>query len=265
MLVGGCARGSRNVADIRDLGQAPGSVISVQYLTGYSAITLRILLWRVHLPRHVEVSGGIDLYRIRYWTAVTGKPVAVSGLMSIPRGVSDGRMPRATVMYLHGTSPARAESPSAPGDAEGLLPAAAFAGGGYVLLAPDYEGLGDSTVAPTYLIAEPTSAAARDLLTAAHHASEGLKIQWNPNLYLVGFSQGGQAVAAVHRDLEARPNESVTLRGSVAIAGPFDLDRISIPYAFQHRHTLYLAYIAYCYANYYRHPLSDLVLEPYAR
>jgi hypothetical protein len=167
-------------------------------------------------------------------------------------------------MYLHGTSPDRSASPSAPGALEGMLSTAMFAGGGYALLAPDYIGLGPARTEQPYLHAGATAAAARDLITAANRVTTALKMPASPELYLVGFSQGGHATAVVQRALEANPLPGTTIKAAAAIAGAYDLAGISVPYAFANKHSLYLAYLAHAYATQYHQPLGSLLVPRYA-
>jgi hypothetical protein len=82
---------------------------------------------------------------------------------------------------------------------------------------------------------------------------------------VTGFSQGGHATAVVQRDLEARPIPGVTVKAAAAISGAFDLAGISVPYAFQHKHSLYLAYITTSYAAQYHVPLGTVIAEHYAK
>lgn len=252
-------------AALRFTGQTPGSVIAVERLTGYNRLVVGGLLWWADLPVVAPVSDGVELFRVRYWSQNAGKPVEASGLMAIPFATLGGQAPLGSVMYLHGTSPDRTNAPSAPGPQEGLLPAALFAGGGYVLLAPDYFGLGQSRAPPAYIHAPATAAAARDMVIAARHVAKAMQLPVSGDLYLAGFSQGGHATAIVQRDLEQAPIPGVTVRAAAAISGAFDLVGVSVPYAFQHKHSLYLGYLAVSYAAQYQQPLGTLLNDQYAR
>ena len=251
-------------ASLRFTGTAPGSVIAVERVGGHNRLVLTGLLMAA-LPVRAPISDGAELLRVRYRSQAGGQPVEASGLMAVPYRTLGGKASRGIAMYLHGTSPDRTASPSAPGDQEGLLPAALFAGGGYILLAPDYFGLGQSHAAPAYIHAPATAAAARDLVIAAREVASALHVPFSPDLYVTGFSQGGHATAAVQRDLEARPIPGVTVKAAAAISGAFDLAGVSVPFAFWHKHSLYLAYIAASYAAQYRQPLGTVIADRYAK
>ena len=144
------------------------------------------------------------------------------------------------------------------------MPAAVFAAGGYILLAPDYLGLGQSHVMHPYLVASATTSAATDFLTAAYRVEADLKIRQNPDLYLTGFSEGGYAVAVVQRELESKAHPEVHLCAAASVSGAFDISSIAIPYAIEHDHSLYLSYLGTAYSTYYHQPLSSLFVERYA-
>ena len=253
-----------NPGSLRFSGRTPGAVIAVERVGGHNRLVLTALLM-LALPVRAPVSDGVELLRVRYWSQAGGKPVEASGLMALPFRTLGGARPRGTAMYLHGTNPDRTSSPSAPGSQEGELSAGLFAGGGYILVAPDYFGLGLSHAAPAYIHAPATAAAARDLIVAARQVAGALHVPFSGDLYVTGFSQGGHATAVVQRDLEANPIPGVRLRAAAAISGAFDLAEISVPYAFEHKHSLYLAYIAVSYAAQYKQPLGSLVKATYAR
>ncbi|HSF01988.1 MAG TPA: hypothetical protein VLA62_03185, partial [Solirubrobacterales bacterium] len=107
----------------------------------------------------VDIEHGFDTYKVTYCTVDAvlpgqsrGDPSIATGNVSVPR--KSGRL--ATVAYLHGTSVSFYDAPSNPnvfgefnenGESfDGPPSSAIFAGGGFVYIAPDYLGLGDSTV-----------------------------------------------------------------------------------------------------------------------
>jgi pimeloyl-ACP methyl ester carboxylesterase len=244
--------------------RAPGSVIAVDRVGGHNRLVLGAMLWWADLPVKTSVTDGVEMFRIKYWSEVNGQPVEASGLMSVPHATLRGRASHGTVMYLHGTNPSRAGSPSSPGSEEGLVPTAIFAGGGYTLLAPDYFGLGTSKAQPAYLHSGATAAAARDLVVASQSVAKMLKAPFSSDLYLTGFSQGGHATAVVQRAFEAVPVPGVKVKASAAVAGAFDLLGISLPYALKHKHSLYLGYLGTAYAVQYNQPLDSLFTLQYA-
>jgi pimeloyl-ACP methyl ester carboxylesterase len=243
--------------------QGRGSVESVKYLGGYSKWQLRGLIKLAGLPDPIPVENGIELYRINYWTEHLGKPVLVSGLYALPRGAA----PTATVMWSHGTSVERDFAPSTPTTEESVLIAAAYSGSGFLTLAPDLVGMGQSKTYHPYLYMPTTIAASLDMLKAAKTVSATMKIAWKPSLYLVGFSQGGLTTAQVQRTLEANPDPSFHVKAAAAISPPLNLAEISFPNALNSpsdASSLYAGYIVNSYARTYNQPANSVFLDKYA-
>ena len=242
----------------------PGSVVRVEPVGTYPAFALRVLLWYAGVGAPVPVAHGIDLYRITYWSRTDEKPVLVSGLMSVP---ADGDAARGTVLWMHGTNTDRRRSISAPSLEEGVAASGAFAGGGYLMLAPDLVGLGVSKGPQAYLYNASTVPVTLDLLRAAQQVTKDLHRSWNPNIYITGFSQGGHASAVMHRALEALDDPAFHVRATGAVAGAYDLADISLAFAMRGRSeedSLYLTTAALSYATHYGHPLDSLMTAKYA-
>jgi fermentation-respiration switch protein FrsA (DUF1100 family) len=228
----------------------------------------------------VRFDYGFDSYKVTYCTVdavlpgqSTAQPTMVSGMVSVPRKSG----PLATVAYVHGTSPSFYEAPSNPnivgeleerGESfEGPPSSAVFAGAGFIHIAPDYLGLGDSTVPRhRYFHAATEASAAVDLLAASRSVLADLHVKRSDELFTFGFSQGGHSALALHRELQSA---HVDVTGTAAVGGVFDVERwilasltnettVTVP--------LYLSYILLAYDDIYdiySQP-SDLFREPYA-
>jgi len=236
-----------------------GTLVSVEKLSSHSALKLRIAQRIARIPKRFPVRHGIVLYRITYWTELSGKPQLATGLLSIPKN----HRAQTSVMWLNGTNPTRSEAPSA-GGLVGLLVGALFAGSGHLLLAPDYIGLGTSDNYHPYMHTVSTVNAATDFIraVASHCESEG--IEWCPRLMLVGYSQGAHAVAVLQRELEASPIQEAEVLASASIAPPLDLANVTLPWALEGHaasHSTYLAYIAHSYSRAYNQPLESLLTD----
>jgi pimeloyl-ACP methyl ester carboxylesterase len=241
----------------------PGTVEQVTHLRGYSKWTLRVLLRLARLPEILPIMNGIELYRVVYWTQHLGNAERVSGLFAIPRRAE----PKATVMWLHGTSVQRNFAPSTPTKEEGVLIAAAYSGNGFLTIAPDYVGLGQSQSYHPYLYSPTTVNTARDLLTAAQSVAAGMSIPWQRKFFLAGFSQGGSAAAVVQRSIEADPVPNVELLAAAAMAPPLNLAEITVPAALINNAasaSLYLAYIVHSFSKIYRHEPNSVLTDQYA-
>ncbi len=238
-----------------------GSVAAVEPVGAYSALRMWVLL--LQAKASVPVANGIDLYRVSYWSITDGKPVLVSGLMSVPgRGA-----PRGTVLWMHGTQDNRGDSISNARSEEAVAASGVFAGGGYLLLAPDLFGLGVSKGRQAYYFNPSTIDVTLDFLRAAKTVTRDLGRPWNPNIYVAGFSQGGHSAAVLQQELERRPSPEWRIRAGAGIAGAYKLADISIPFALNGhspQDSDYLATAALSYATYYHRPLDEVLVQPYA-
>ena len=228
-------------------GDQPGALVTVERIGKYPRFAVQYILNTVDLPEPIDVAYGITLYRVQYRTTnYDGSVVVASGLVAVP----NGSVLNSVVVYHHGTNAERRTAPSQRGLGEGVFIAAATAGTGNVLVAPDYIGLGESRAVHPYMHAKTTASTSIDFLHAARALVEHLRGKWPTSLYLMGFSQGGHATFAVQRDLEKLHDPRFEVKASAPIAGPFHLREVSFPQALTGEtdsHAFYLAYIANSY------------------
>lgn len=241
----------------------PGTLIRAEPRHVLPALLVRGALWYAELPGPTPIRCSARIFSVEYWTRdARGRPAPASGLYAEP----GCHTPRAVVSYQHGSVSRREDVPSAP-NTEGLAAAGVFAGGGYLLVAPDYPGLGRSPGVHPYLQVGPTTRAARDLLTAARTLAEARGTPWPEDLLLAGFSQGGHATVALQRALEAQPIAELRLLGVAAGSAPFDLAAVSFPWALaghSRDHAAYLAWLVHGLASVEDRPLDETLREPWA-
>jgi hypothetical protein len=259
LIVAGCSSGQSELPNYQGNPQNAGSVARVERVGWYPAIVMRVLFWYAALPEPVSVSDGIQLYRISYWSHSGGKPELLSGLMAMPNAADL----RGTVLYMHGTNTSRRDSISVP-STEGILISGAFAGGGYLLAAPDLAGLGISHAPQPYFINASTTEQTLDFLRAVQTVSHDLGHAWNANLYVSGFSQGGTNTALMQRELERLNDPAWQVRAAAGIAGPYNFVDIALPLAMTGAapsDSDYLTNLALAYSIYYHQPLES-VMKP---
>lgn len=226
----------------------------------YPKPLVKFFVKKIKTPDKINISCGIELYKVSYFTSdEEGKRILVSGLLAIPRN----KKIKGVVAYLHGTNNDRLNAPSRPSRDEGLAISAIFAGGGYLCPIPDLIGFGISTEVHTYLHSETTVNTTVDLLKLGSEICTVLTKKEINNLFLVGFSQGGHATAAVHRFIEINPIKGLNLLASSTISGAYNLKEISIPYAIENNSVYYLGYLANSYCHIYKKPLSSIISSPY--
>jgi hypothetical protein len=226
------------------------------------------------------IAHGFDSYKVTYCTvdvappgAARPVPTAATGNVSVPRKAG----PLSTVAYLHGTSVSFYDAPSNPnvfgefsenGESfDGPPSSAIFAGAGFIYIAPDYLGLGDSTVPRhRYFHAATEASSAADLLVASRDVLASLRVRRTDELFTFGFSQGGHAALALQRLLERR---RVDVTATATVGGVFDIERfflVSIANTTTLTLPLYVSYLLLAYDDIYDvfDRLSDVFRQPYA-
>ncbi len=165
---------------------------------------------------------GATAYRTLYLsTALDGSPSAVSGILIVPDSPApaDGRN---VVAWTHGTvgvSPPCAPSLVSAEIYGAAMPALdAFIDAGYVVAAPDYQGLGTAGRHP-YLVGDVEGKNALDSVRAAINLPDA---QATPDFVVWGESQGGHA-SLFTGQLAASYAPELNLVGVVASAPASDL------------------------------------------
>ena len=167
--------------------------------------------------------GGADRRVVIYHsTNVTGRDIAVSGVVFVPPGPAP-RDGWPVVSWAHGTTGmadrcAPSETPNLYYN-EYAQVARTFVAAGYAVAATDYPGLGTPGV-HSYLIGVDEGNSVVDIVAAAHHLVAHLAPTW----FAVGHSQGGQAVLFSTRAAGRAPG--LRLGGAIAIAPASALDLI---------------------------------------
>ena len=260
--LGGCS-GDPTYDDLARHPRAPATIVSLRRTGWYPAAASRIVLGLAKVTPDVPVEHDFTPYRLAYWSSTNGSPCLASALVSIP----NVRPVRGVVLWMHGTNADRSTSISVPSLQEGVAISAAFAGGGYVVVAPDLIGLGISKLVQAYLYNPSTLSVTNDLLTILAGGLGGLVPATPGNVLVAGFSQGGHDAAVIHRDLEANQRLPFRVRATASVAGAYDLAGLSIPFALQGKSagsSVYLGLAALSWSAYYGKPLDTLLTVPAA-
>jgi pimeloyl-ACP methyl ester carboxylesterase len=155
-------------------------------------------------------------------TNVTGRDIAVSGVVFVPPGAAP-RDGWPVVSWAHGTT--GMADKCAPSERPNLYyneyaqVVRTFVTAGYAVAATDYPGLGTPGV-HSYLVGVDEGNSVVDIVTAAHHLVAELAPTW----FAVGHSQGGQAVLFASRAATRAP--ALHLGGVIALAPASHLDLI---------------------------------------
>lgn len=215
----------------------------------------------------VRAQWSVKFYKLLYETVdPIGLPITASGALYVPQGPTNA-LP--LVSLQRGTLLPKSLAASAGNVNENPL-ALMFATAGYVAALPDYIGMGDSPGYQPYDHARSEAVAVLDMLRALRTWCATNAVRLNSQLFLVGYSQGGGATMAAHREIETYCTEEFTITASAPMAGPYDLSGVmltfvltnrnySLPFLVPHLITAYLP--IYHLAD----TIEDLLAPPYDR
>lgn len=214
-----------------------------------------------------ELKYDVEIYKITYKTEyLNDQEITASGLVILPK--KSGTYPM--VSFQHGTIAAHSEAPSVqPLSSTELILYAALASPGFITAVPDYIGFGSSSNVPhPYYVEDLTAEAVTDMLEAAFELARGKGITFNKKLFLAGYSQGGYATMAAHKEIESDELDDFDLVASFPAAGGYDVKAMQ-EYFFSlntYDEPFYIGYVASSYKTSYSwpQPFSDIFNEPYA-
>ena len=206
---------------------------------------------------------GISLYTITYNTTYKGKNIKASGLVSFPD--TDKGMP--ILNFNHGTTSLHADAPT-----EDLIQYSFFsnaASAGYIFVIPDYLGFGVSEdIVHPYYRSDITGQTVVDMIRATKELARIEGYNFNGDVFLSGYSEGGFATMSAHHNMEENNYKGLNLVASAPASGGYDItgmldyflskETYHVPY--------YIAYVAMGYKTSYDWdlPLSAMFNEPYA-
>ncbi len=211
------------------------------------------------VPQH-----GVVLYRVLYQTIDhTGRAQQASGAVAIPLTLD---APAPLMSYQHGSVSARSRVPSQEGFD---LVSMGLSGSGYVTALPDYLGLGVSDTFHPYVHAATLGTAVVDFLRATRELCAQLDVPLNDQLFLAGYSEGGYATMAAHREIEFYHADEFTVTASAPMAGPYNLSEVMVDQMLESKAYPSPGYLPYTLVSYNRvygvfDDWEDVLQQPYA-
>ncbi len=239
-----------------------GELLEATYFLTFTPEEVQAILNYYGAPIGLELDYTVDAYRVSYRTLDKHDELSkVSGLMLIPQGLDTLDL----MSVQHGTVFERDEVGSVHPyfTAEGLITAM----NGYLVVVPDYLGLGDSQLLHPYLHAGLSANAVIDMLRAAQIYACQNEMTLSDKLFLAGYSEGGFITLATHKIIEAEYADEFQLTAVAPMAGPYDL--LGTTRNLLNRSTYanpgYIAYIVVAYNDIYEwNRLGEIFREPYA-
>ena len=218
------------------------------------------------LELRLFAENGIDLYKVLYTTSdVQGLPDTASGLLIIPQ-LEDVGVP--LVVVQHGTVDGPEDVPSnlrGGWELGGVLGARGFA-----VIMPDMLGLGESRGFHPYVHAATESSAAIDMLYATREIDEqDDAFTLNEQLFVTGYSQGGHAAQALHRDLQNQFDDEFPVTAATHMSGPYSMSEVMYELILSDEPYGTVSYVPYTIMSYNEvyglyDDLEEYLKQPYA-
>ena len=148
------------------------------------------------------------------------------------------------------------------------LPAIFGSSGGYMVVMPDYLGLGDNDLPlHPYVDAETLASSSIDMLIAAKELANILDYPLNDNLFLAGYSEGGFTTMVMYESLLKNYKTSLPVTAAAAGSAPYDWNE-TLRFITQEpgpRSTVYLAYFYYSMQTYHHYwqRMDEIFVPPY--
>ena len=205
----------------------------------------------------IDAEYDVALYKVIYETLDGyGDSALASGVIGIPQSSNHAF---GIVSWQHGTVVKRNSVSSVSGF---NIISMAYSSSGYIYTEPDYLGLGqESEDFHPYCINIPSANSVIDIIRAARNFSNSSDlIQFNNQVSLVGYSEGGYATLAAQKMMEEELPDEFDITISLPMAGPYDMSGTMVdvmlnstePYGKPY----YLPYVLLAYIEYY--DLGDL-------
>ena len=200
----------------------------------------------------VETPGGMQAWRVSYWTtSENGRLVRATGMVVAPREAIPPR-PRNVLAWTHGTWGVVSRcAPSLSPNFWTVTPGLDAVRNGYVVVAPDYPGLGSEGDHP-FLVGVDTGRSVLDGVRAARQIAGAAA---GSRFAVWGESQGGHAALWTGQVAKSYAPD-LQLVGVAAAAPPTNLVQNLRLAANKNVRTFFTAYIGYTWNRHYGAPLA---------
>ena len=197
-----------------------GQLSEYRLLRSFSPQDMKTLFKEQHIPKLIlAAKEGLNVYEILYYTTHSdGKIVKASGVLYVPQGA---KRAAPLMIYNHGTNTCRDLYFDGKDEQAICL---GFATDGYVVVWPDYIGIGEGERNQIYLNAPTEASASVDMLIAVTDLLPSLSVNTSKNLFLTGYSQGGHASMATYKLLQEKYKDRFPVTAASPMSGPYDIE-----------------------------------------
>ncbi len=217
------------------LAQQAGDVVSIEQkldLTPQGVISfIAGNLGEQNTPDFTNYLNGFNLglkgYKITYYTKNENNAlVKATGLLMYP----NVNYKLSTVVSDHGTTDNRHNVPSNLKGAlgAGFVVELSYVLNGYILMAPDYVGMGSGDGVHPYVDYATEASATIDFVTAANKVLGQLGIKRYNEYFLAGYSQGAHAAMSTLKRLSISNPENLKFKYAYMGDGPYDFSGVTL-------------------------------------
>ncbi|HAO09588.1 MAG TPA: T9SS C-terminal target domain-containing protein [Chryseobacterium sp.] len=170
---------------------------------------------------------GLKAYKITYYTKnEKNNLVKATGLLMYPKA----NYKLSTVVSDHGTTDSRQNIPS---NLKGVLYAGfvvelSYVLNGYILMAPDYVGMGSGDGVHPYVHYPTEASATIDFVTAANKVLAQQNVKRYDEYFLAGYSQGAHAAMSTLKKLSISNPNNLNFKYAYMGDGPYDFSGVTL-------------------------------------
>lgn len=170
---------------------------------------------------------GLKAYKITYYTKNENNTlVKATGLVMYP----NVNYKLSTVVSEHGTTDTRNNVPSNLRGTlyGGFVVELSYALNGYIVMAPDYVGMGSGDGVHPYVHYPTEASATIDFVTAANKVLTQLNIKRYNEYFLTGYSQGAHAAMSTLKKLNISNPTNLNFKYAYMGDGPYDFSGVTL-------------------------------------
>lgn len=212
------------------------------------------------------IKSGIKVYKITYKTKFDGKIINASGLVCLPD--KSGKYP--IFSYQNGTNTLHNKAPSQDYTNTVFKVLQMIGSTGFIVAIPDYLGFGEAkNMFHPYLHKKSTVQSVTDMWRAVKEMVENNNdIDFNNDLYISGYSQGGWATMALHESISTHKTNEFHIKANASLAGPYNLSKLNhhVLNSKTYPSPYFIAYLFNSYKNLNNSSIkiSEIFQQPYA-
>lgn len=240
-----------------------GELIEYTLIKRISSDSMKAFFKQQHIPKvMLGAKSGVDIYEVIYNTTYSDSSlVKASGLLYVPQGETR-LLP--TLLYNHGTEICKDRCFTGEGEQSICL---AFSTDGYIVLCPDYIGMGKGERSHLYMNAMTEAGATVDMLLSVDSLLPSLGAKRGKELFVSGYSQGGHAAMATHRLLQENYANRFSVTASSPMSGPYDME--NTVYTERYKKYTYPGYLMFLLQSFYEskgmfQEMANVLKAPYS-